>query len=272
VLFFLSTLCVTPLLIAVQVFASELKDEKKYDLHRKKIDDVGAECLVDLLKQSPNLQYLNLAENELTDVGCERLINTILESNKKLHTLILSSNEIGASGAESISKLIAKHPALTALDISCNTNIRSFGTESLARSLEYTSRLKSLNLSWLDMGDFGAGYIAEGLEVNRSLTALDLSSNEITDQGARNIGHSIQKCPRLVHVEVRANQIDSEVQQELKMLLVDNVLLMKERQNEELTFLMGATNKYGSESAINKTLIASPHFDSKILREIWTYL
>ena len=81
-------------------------------------------------------------------------------------TLNLSSNSIGAEGAQALAEALKTNGALTTLDLS-------------SEALKTNVALTTLNLRKNSIGDEGALALAEALKTNGALTTLGLRSNSI---------------------------------------------------------------------------------------------
>jgi Ran GTPase-activating protein (RanGAP) involved in mRNA processing and transport len=66
-----------------------------------------------------SIQYLDLAENGITDEGAKEMANA-LKKNSTLTNLILARNYIEDAGAEALGEALESNQSLTALDLQAN--------------------------------------------------------------------------------------------------------------------------------------------------------
>jgi Leucine-rich repeat (LRR) protein len=193
---------------------SSLTNLKKISLRKNEMNDNDIAKIIDTVK-SLNIKKFNINDNSMS-----------ISQMPKMLILDLTANQIGAQGAEHISKLqslnslhlawnqignegteyISRLKSLTALNLRNN----GVSTEG-ARYISSLSGLITLNLSWNRVGDEGAWYISR-LPV---LTILDLSFNNISDEGAQHIS----TIPRITTLHLIWNKIGDEGAQHISTML-----------------------------------------------------
>ena len=110
-----------------------------------------ARAFSEALKYNTTLNSLHL--RQLCDVPEENdpllaeVFSGALKVNKSLTNLDLTSNRIGASGAQALSYALEVNTTLTKLDLSHN-NIRVSGTQFLSKAIKINASLTTLNLSY----------------------------------------------------------------------------------------------------------------------------
>ena len=134
------------------------------------------------------------------------LSEALATKSSVITNLNLSRNDIGDSGAKSISRALVVNSSLTNLDLSRNS-ISDSGAESISQALAANTSLTNLDLSWNDIGDSGAESISRALVVNSSLTNLDLSRNSISDSGAESISQALAANTSLTNLDLSWNFI-----------------------------------------------------------------
>jgi Ran GTPase-activating protein (RanGAP) involved in mRNA processing and transport len=149
----------------------------------------GSEGWNRYMQQShPTLTTLDLSSNNIGALGAQ-----VFKGNTTLTTLNLANNNIGNPGATAL----AKNSTLTTLDLTGNS-IGDEGSRALARN----SSITTLDLSYNSIGDEGA----EEFEHNTTLTTLDLKYNSIADEGA----NALSESTTLTTLDLMGNSIGAE--------------------------------------------------------------
>jgi hypothetical protein len=173
------------------------------------------------------LKLLNFHVEFVTGPEGASAIADAVTLHRSIHSLFLSSNNIGSDGAVSIARIVMASTSLTALNLKSN-RIGSEGTQryfasqslacslfqifsnlcrvSIAASLSRNNHLISLDLWNNDVGERGAGAISEALSINTTLQELDLGSNAILDSGFLVVVNALGSSS-LVKLLCRVNQI-----------------------------------------------------------------
>ena len=159
--------------------------------------------LIDAFGRSLALKTLNLMH--VSD-NYRYLLTEVLKVNTCLTCLVLSFNNIGASGAAAISKALKVNTCLTNLELSSN-KICDFGAAAISEALKVNTCLTNLVLHSNKICDSGAAAISKALKVNTCLTHLDLSSNKICDSGATAISEALKVNTCLANLILRWNKI-----------------------------------------------------------------
>ncbi len=200
------------------------------DLGRNTITDVGAQTIAQNL---PQLTRLTLLHNNITDIGA----TAIAEHLPKLTELDIYSNGLTDMGAEAIAKNL-RHLRRLYLG---NNDITDAGAEAVAYHLSQLthlglsgnsvtsltteaiaknlSHLTHLHLSRNDIDDSGAAALSDGLS---DLTYLGLGGNDISDVGAQAIA---QGLPHLTHLGLNKNNITDDGVKAISATLTDLVQL-----------------------------------------------
>ena len=139
------------------------------------------EALSKLNNATFNTIQCDCSGNKLTDDQFKEINTVLLSKMKRLTSLDLYNNKIGAEGATAIAENLTK---LTWLNLG-NNNIGDAGATAIATNL---TNLISLSLHSNNIGDAGATAIAEHLT---NLTSLDLCNNNIGDAGATAIATNL---------------------------------------------------------------------------------
>ena len=192
----------------------------------------------EVVGQNSSLTNLDLSANDIGDTGAGSL-SQALTVNSSLTNLDLSRNSIGHTGAASLSQALTVNSSLTNLDLSWNY-IRDTGAGSLSQALRVNSSLTNLNLSWNFFGDTGAGSLSQALTVNSSLTNLDLRRNSIDDTGAQSLSQALTVNSSLTNLYLSWNRIGDTGAASLSQALTVN---------SSLTNLYLSRNRIGDTGA-----------------------
>jgi len=156
---------------------------KMLDLSEVKTADRLGHAVGRCLRLNTSITTINLRDSQLRDEGVGALADG-LKQNKasKVRVLDLSSNGIGAAGAEKLAGLLSLSASLAKLDLSAN-KLGSSGTEALRGSLRDNGTLTALNLRDNDIDVAGATALATALRTNGALSTLWLGKNKVGDEG-----------------------------------------------------------------------------------------
>jgi Ran GTPase-activating protein (RanGAP) involved in mRNA processing and transport len=277
---------------SVTELSASLRSNAKFralDLSHNKITGVGAASLVQLVNK--RLQFLNLSFNPVGDAGAQKLAGGIANStmlrelnladcnfnaygatflasafavNKSLQTIILNNNSIGSSqackriafalmrnvnlrvlkiggtglseGIEHIARLVETTKSLTTLDLSANS-ITDEGVAALGNALTFNKSIRSLCLKRNKIGNDGIATVSAALVANNVLEVLDVGGNIIGDEGIGKLATVLRSSTSLLELDVSDNQIGVDGAIELSDVL---------RSNEKLAILNVAANNIES--------------------------
>lgn len=158
---------------------------------------VGIKNLADVLHMCKSLRHLDLSGNDIDPDSVQILLSAIENSRDiPIHSLELSSNNIGSRSIEGIRAIISlirssrKHKIRA---ISLRANFLSHSAMNfLMGFLRDNKSLKELNLAENGILDKGAQVISEMLSSNRSLERIDLSYNDMGSAGVRSIAQALE--------------------------------------------------------------------------------
>ncbi|KAK2188825.1 hypothetical protein NP493_122g02020 [Ridgeia piscesae] len=129
-----------------------------------------------MLVMNSNLEELHMMKHDMTDFGCDRLMES-LKDNFCLTYLNIGCNRITRDGAKSIAKLLKQNTPLKILDIGFNR-----------------------------IGNDGALLIADALSgLNTNLTTLVLVSNEIRGKGLCSLAECLSTNTTLSNIYIWGN-------------------------------------------------------------------
>lgn len=135
------------------------------------------------IESNTELQSINISGNSFGDIGTKYIVQAVLHrSTVNDNGLVLNVGRNGITD-DGIKLLAYTIPILHGLDVSSNP----FGFRSIQHIAEQlknpNTTLRSLNLSYTNVGDIGITFVADALKVNRSLRSLQLNHSYITDTG-----------------------------------------------------------------------------------------
>ncbi|XP_070580537.1 protein NLRC5-like [Ptychodera flava] len=153
-----------------------------------------------------NLDYLDLSHNNIGDSGAKSL-SDVMRSMDGLTGLDLSHNNIGDSGAKSLSEVMRSMHGLTHLDLSHN-NIGDSGAKSLSEVMRSMHGLSHLDLSHNNIGYYSdKKSLRVVMRSMDGLTHLDLSHNNIEDSGAKSLSDVMRSMHGYNHLDLSHNNI-----------------------------------------------------------------
>jgi len=151
-------------------------------------DPIVCVGILDTLRvHQPQLESLEFPGNELAREGADTLTSLLRDSNQ-LNTLNISQNGINDDALKRLMPHVGK---LRSLDLSGNI-LSSNSFRALATLLENpVCNLKELFLCDNNIRDGGARIFATAMPINRTLRTLDLRGNHITESGWIHFMHAL---------------------------------------------------------------------------------
>eukprot|EP00826_Nyctotherus_ovalis_P035430 TRINITY_DN3043_c0_g2_i2.p1 TRINITY_DN3043_c0_g2~~TRINITY_DN3043_c0_g2_i2.p1 ORF type:complete len:964 (+),score=142.60 TRINITY_DN3043_c0_g2_i2:122-3013(+) len=136
-----------------------------------------AKHIIDVLKVSRFLVYLNLSNNNMKAEGVKAIAEA-LKINEALRCLELSNVRMQIAGAEAIGKALQVNKSLAKLCIS-NNDLMHPGTKGIFKGVKVNEGLVSLNISKNRIEYASIECISKALQNNKKLEALDMSNNNL---------------------------------------------------------------------------------------------
>jgi len=151
-----------------------------WDVNMYHNDNFNSECFELLVKalQNSSVKRLELENCNITNISALDTYNI-----PNLQKLDLNQNNIGREGCITISNLLQKEDTNLYHLLLKNTGIDDEGVEFIATSLKDSTKLKELELDDNNITDRGAEIIAASLKHNTTLERLSLENSNITDRG-----------------------------------------------------------------------------------------
>ena len=158
---------------------------KHLNLANNNLGDLGGSYLLWLIsKFSSKVDYLNINNNKIGRQTCEILIDILQKNVVKLIGLSMGGNKIGDKLFSEISIGISKNIHLTKLFIHDN-DLGKISSVILGSILKYDKKLKVLDVSKNNFGDENIGFMLKGLICNTSLETLMINNLGLTNKSLR---------------------------------------------------------------------------------------
>ena len=158
---------------------------------------VGIKNLSEILHLCKSLKHLDLSGNDIDLEALQILLNSVENSREiPIHSLELSSNNIGSGSIEGIRAIISliRSPRKNKIRvISLRANFLSHSAVAfLMGFLKENKSLKEINLAENGIQDKGAQLIADMLSTNKALEKLDVSYNDVGISGVKYIAQALE--------------------------------------------------------------------------------
>ena len=158
---------------------------KHLNLANNNLGDIGGSYLLFLVsKFSTKIDYLNINYNKIGRQTCELLIDILQKNLVKLYGLSIGGNKIGDKMFSEISIGISKNIFLSKLFIDDN-DLGKISSVILGSILKYDKKLKLLDVSKNNFGDENIGFMLKGLICNTSLETLMINNLGLTNKSLR---------------------------------------------------------------------------------------
>ncbi|XP_078231114.1 leucine-rich repeat-containing protein 45 isoform X6 [Callithrix jacchus] len=180
------------------------------------LNEEGATLLLRGLCANTVLRFLDLKGNNLRATGAEAL-GKLLQQNKSIQSLTLEWNNLGTwdDAFATFCGGLAANGTLQKLDLR-NNQISHKGAEELALALKGNATLQQLDLRWNNIGLLGGRALMNCLPNNRTLWRLDLAGNNIPGDVLRAVeqamGHNQDRLTTLKENHARTHVLSREVQ------------------------------------------------------------
>ena len=158
---------------------------RNLNLANNNLGDIGCSYLLLLIsKFSTKIDYLNINYNKIGRQSCELLIDILQRNIVKLYGLSINGNKIGDKLFSDISIAISKNSFLAKLFIGDN-DLGKISSVILGSILKYDKKLKLLDVSKNNFGDENIGFMLKGLICNTSLETLIINNMGLTNKSLR---------------------------------------------------------------------------------------
>ena len=163
-------------------------------------------AILGMLESNKSLVHLDLSSNQICDMGA--CIFQRLQQSTAILQLNLSNTRISATDAttQALRKMLRENKTLKHLDLSQNKTFSDLGAQCVCQGLQHNTTLVSLDLSNTRLTDEGAVYIAQLLTSNNSLRTLDISQNSIGVDGFDRICKALELTTALTKLKIHHNK------------------------------------------------------------------
>uniref|UniRef100_K9IM92 Putative leucine-rich repeat-containing protein 45 n=1 Tax=Desmodus rotundus TaxID=9430 RepID=K9IM92_DESRO len=150
---------------------------------------------------------LDLATQSLTLDTC-RALGELLQKEARLTELVLSDCMLSEEGATLLLQGLCANTVLRFLDLKGN-NLQASGAEVLGKLLRQSTSIQSLTLEWNSLGTWEDAFatFCRALAGNGVLRQLDLRNNQISHQGAEELALALKSNTSLQQLDLRWNNI-----------------------------------------------------------------
>ncbi|XP_078231116.1 leucine-rich repeat-containing protein 45 isoform X8 [Callithrix jacchus] len=158
------------------------------------------EAVLQQLHQLPRGR-LDLATQSLTVDTC-RALGKLLPRETLCTELVLSDCMLNEEGATLLLRGLCANTVLRFLDLKGN-NLRATGAEALGKLLQQNKSIQSLTLEWNNLGTWDDAFatFCGGLAANGTLQKLDLRNNQISHKGAEELALALKGNATLQQLE-----------------------------------------------------------------------
>jgi Ran GTPase-activating protein 1 len=152
---------------------------RRMDLSDNSFGGSASTVLQQLLVKQPNLEFLSLGDTSMDDQDLIHISAGLSSdtSTKKLHTLILSGNELTRKGIKHLVKVLKAQKQLRVLRLEEN-ELKNRGAQLIAEALKDHSALEELNLASNSISQKGGLAVINALKHNKVLKTLNLNGNK----------------------------------------------------------------------------------------------
>ncbi|XP_068964046.1 ribonuclease inhibitor isoform X2 [Petaurus breviceps papuanus] len=186
----------------------------------------GCRALAQVLKNKSCLTKLSLICNQLGDAGAELLCQALLDPGCQLEELWLRTCGFTVASCASFCTVLERNRTLKELQLSTNM-LGDVGVAQMSKGLMHPDcPLQSLWLGDCELSDDCCETLASVLLINHTLKELDLSNNRMGDQGIRQLVASLKQpsctLEQLVLFDIYwTEEVDNELKalQETKPIL-----------------------------------------------------
>lgn len=169
----------------------------------------GAEPQEAVLQQLHQLSRggLDLTTQSLTVDTC-RALGKLLHKETLLKELVLSDCMLSEEGSTLLLQGLCANTSVQLLDLKGN-NLRATGAEALGKLLRQNKSIQSLTLEWNNLGTWEEAFatFCGGLAANGTLRQLDLRNNQISHKGAEELALALKGNATLQQLDLRWNNI-----------------------------------------------------------------
>jgi len=181
------------------------------NLADNRMTNVGSSSIIKSLKGS--VKYLNVSQNQIDGEGANILGDFLKSKANMLRGLNLENTKLGDSGTIALCQQLVDHPRLTDLNLAKN-HITDASCDAISTLISDTFYLASLILHWNLITGEGATKILKASMRNTNIKVIDFSWNRIGSLKGKLFAHTLADIltaqENLVHLDVSHNKIKEE--------------------------------------------------------------
>ena len=170
--------------------------------------DTAAEDLAQFMTNTTTLRDLTIEHCTISLCGVLVLDRVIQQNSITMNLEDLTIEMEGEDEAEDLDRLLVEYPDMAGHIIS--TESGDAGVKAVARALQHSHNLWTLDLPTNSIGDDGAVAMAQALHHNSTLERLDLSDNSISDDGAVALAQALNHNSNLFYLLLSDNNISDD--------------------------------------------------------------
>lgn len=184
--------------------------ESCIDLNGFSMGDNYAGALSRSLKYFTQIEYLNLKDNRLTEIGATNLLSNLV--TKRLKVLDLTDNKLGGKSLEQIAKLLENPDGILVELHLEHTRARENSMIGVIQALMNNNTLTMLNLSKNSLTNLTARALKEVLLVNNTVIKIDLHWNKITGAGGLMVFEGLESNNSIQELDFSWNSIGNSLE------------------------------------------------------------
>lgn len=159
------------------------------------IGNEGIKFLCDLLiDKSKNMVRLKLNTNNISEIGCKRLAQSI--EKKRFELFDIANNKVDFQGAKSIFESFIKSQS-NSIDLNIGWNKLTSEIADFIVNLLNSGKLAKLNIEKCELKTEGIIKFSKINEKLPLIKSLNISGNKICDEGLMKISHILHLIPKL---------------------------------------------------------------------------
>lgn len=169
----------------VKVLCESLKTNKSIIaiiINKNEISSNGGFYLAEALMKNPNIEELSVSTNTINEGGFSSMISVLINNNRSLKHLDISSNKLVLEDFISVADLISKSTEIQSLNLSNNV-LDSKSANYLSTALRNTINLTSLYLNMVQLNEESAALLMKDLSETR-VSEIYFDVNPLGEIGA----------------------------------------------------------------------------------------
>ena len=192
-------------------------------ISNSKITDEAAGDLGVAISCNAQLQELDINSNNLKATGAIKIFK-VLQGIVALRKLCISNNSITNKAADDIAATLSSNTRLQELDISCNF-FQAAGTVIIMKALQ--GMLTRLYISNNNITEDAADDIAAAICSNTQLQEFDVGNNDLQSTGVINIARALQTISTLTKLYIHSNNINEDTADDIAAVICINTQLQE---------------------------------------------